>query len=139
MLTRRVSWPFVAVLGMLAACTTGDPAPDDTIEVWIYAKVIVCAPEAVGDIRDCGNAGVFGAEVTISSHGEVVWTGETDERGYVEARFTDTGEFVVTASSPFVPEDLTSGPVTPEPETSPAATVTLFTEGAYVYSLLFER
>lgn len=72
-------------------------------------------------------------EVTITSGSEVVWEGELGIDGRVEARFSATQDFVVTVTSPFVPEDLQSDPISLD---APDVGVDLHTRSSYTLTLL---
>ena len=101
----------------------------------------MCAPERTtpgATTRVCGDLPLDGVDVTIKSQGEVVWMGTTSNEGDVEARFPNTGEFLITVSGePWIDEVLTSEPVAPHPEGQPL-TEYLFTKNMYVLEWLQE-
>lgn len=105
---------LAAIVLAVAACTAGDPAPenqnDKAINVQILARINVCLPwdGDLGDATPCTDIALPNADVAIRSSGETVWTGKTDDFGRVQASFTPHDEWIAVVSSQWINHDMTS-------------------------------
>lgn len=109
-------WPLCAVLmlGMLAACTSDGASPNFVV-IRVTVTVPVCPegfdPSIPSMDTECSGLRLSNASVAVTSGGQDVWLGTTDDLGQVEASIAETGEFAVTVSSPLLVEELISDPV----------------------------
>lgn len=135
-------WNFLlaAVLVVVAGCGSDRGPDDNSIEVRIRARVLVCAPEPMpeGPGRDCTDLPLPLVPVAIVSEGDTIWTGETGNEGDVDVTLQSVGEFTISvAGEPWIPETLTSDTLTPDRSGQPL-TVYVYSEGLYVLGSLAE-